>query len=741
VIDAAYRGAAGGPTVVTTRANPAAAAEAALDQDWREFGRRVRSLRAAPLLWGLPRDQLRFLAALMRPLLVEAGTVLYRRDDPATRFFLIQSGTVIRTAGESETLGPGDTFGDAVLWGGPSFRTTATAESRCALWVLDAVELGRAREQHRSLDHALRELRPGVDAPAEAAPAERGFRIELRGLSKCVRGGRQVLHDVGFTIEPGELVALAGASGAGKSTLLDAIAGVRPADEGTVLYNGVDYYRNLAAYRSSLGYVPQEDIIHRELSLASTLRYSADLRLPPDTPRAEIARAVADALDVLDLTERARVRVGALSGGQRKRASIAVELLTRPHVFFLDEPTSGLDPATGAELMRQLRRLADTGRTVVLTTHTPDDIAICDKVVFLARDGHLAFVGTPERAKQHFDVDAYEEVYERLSTEATPEQWSGRFAAADELAATDRRATDTRNAPPAARPSAGPLGQWWTLTRRNAEILVRNRLTLAIVLGSPLLVVAMLAVLFQPGAFDFAHPSPSATVMILFWVAFGGFFFGLTYGLLQICTELPIVRRERLVNLGIVPYVLSKVAVLLPLLLLVTVVMLGILRAADRLPAAGFGTYSSLTVTLLLDAAAALALGLLASAAVTDPTQATLALPMLCFPAVLFSGAILPVPLMPTVGKIISYPMSTRWAFEGLAHDVGLNRLFGEGGSKLGPPLLAQYGDSFSRAVWIDWAIMGGMGALLLAGACAVLARKCRTAGQSPLLRRQSISV
>jgi ABC-type multidrug transport system ATPase subunit len=724
----AYAGRGGG-TAVTISADRTAAREGELDQDWRELGRRVRLLRAAPLLWGVPRDQLRVLAALTRPLLVEAGTVLYREGDPATRFFVIESGTVTRVANRVETLGPGGTFGDAVLWAGSTFRTTATAKSRCALWVLDAVELGRARERHPSLDQALDELRPGVDAPAEVATAERGFRIELSGLSKRVRGGRKVLHDVGFTIGAGELLAIVGGSGAGKSTLLDAIAGVRAADEGSVLYDGVDYYRNLGAYRSSLGYVPQEDIIHRELSLASTLRYSAGLRLPPATPRAERERAVADSLDALDLSERAGVRVGSLSGGQRKRASIAVELLTRPHVFFLDEPTSGLDPATGAELMRQLRRLADSGRTVVLTTHTPDDIAICDKVVFLARDGHLAFVGTPQEAKRYFDVDDYEEVYERLAMEATPEQWGRRFAAVSEPAAADSRAAERASTPPAARPSAGPLHQWWTLTRRNAEILVRNRLTLAIVLGSPLLVVAMLAVLFQPGAFDLANPSPSATVMILFWVAFGGFFFGLTYGLLQICTELPIVRRERLVNLRIVPYVLSKVAVLMPLLLLVIVVMLGILRAADRLPAVGFSTYGSLAITLVLAASAALALGLLASAAVTDPTQATLALPMLCFPAVLFAGAILPVPLMPSIGKILSYPMPTRWAFEGLAHDLGLNHLFGAGGSKLGPPLLAQYSDSFSHAVWIDWAIMAGMALLLLAGACAVLARKCRTAG------------
>jgi ABC-type multidrug transport system ATPase subunit len=714
---------------VTTSLDPVAAGGAAPDNDWREVGRRVRLLRAATLLRGLRRDELRVLAEVMRPLVVESGTVLYRQGERATRFFLIESGTVARTAAGTETLGPGDTFGDALLWRGPSFRTTATAESRCALWVLDAEELARVREEHRSLDQALQQLRPGADAPAEAAAAEQGVRIELRGLSKRVRGGRQVLHEVGFSIEPGELVAVVGGSGAGKSTLLDAIAGVRPADDGTVVYDGVDYYDNVAAYRSSLGYVPQEDIIHRELPLVSTLRYSAWLRLPSGTPRAEIERAVVEALEALDLSERTGTRVGSLSGGQRKRASIAVELLTRPRVFFLDEPTSGLDPATGAELMRQLRRLSNSGRTVVLTTHTPDDIGICDKVVFLARDGYLAFVGTPEQAKRYFDVDGFEEVYERLGVEATPEEWGRRFTATTEPAGSAVSSTDRAGAPPSARAGAGPVAQWRTLTRRNFEILVRNRLTLAIVLGSPVLVVAMLAVLFQPGAFDFANPSPSTTLMILFWVAFGGFFFGITYGLLQICTELPIVRRERFVNLGVVPYVLSKVTVLIPLLLLVVVLMIGVLRAADRLPAAGLGTYSSLTLTLLLDAAVGLALGLLGSAAVTDPTQATLVLPMLCFPAVLFSGAILAVPLMTGVADALSYPISTRWAFEALGRDFGLNHLFGQGGSKLGPPLLAQYGDSFSHAVWTDWAIMSGMIIVLLGATCAVLARKFRTAG------------
>jgi ABC-2 type transporter len=206
------------------------------------------------------------------------------------------------------------------------------------------------------------------------------------------------------------------------------------------------------------------------------------------------------------------------------------------------------------------------------------------------------------------------------------------------------------------------------------------------------MVIAMFAVLFKPGAFAFAHQSPTATVMIIFRVTFGGFFFGLTYGLLQICTELAVLRREHLVGLRLGPYLLSKVAVLLPFLLLVDVLMLGVLRALDRLPAASLGSYTAVGVAVALDAAAALALGLLTSAAVRNPSQATLALTMLCFPAVLFSGAILSVHVMAPAGKAIALAVPDRWAFESVVRSFHMRHLLEHGHSDLGPPLIAAYG-------------------------------------------------
>ncbi|WP_433357388.1 ATP-binding cassette domain-containing protein [Micromonospora saelicesensis] len=548
------------------------------------------------------------------------------------------------------------------------------------------------------------------------SPPRAGVGIAAQGLGQSVRSGRQTLTDISLSIAPGELVAIIGASGAGKTTLLEILAGVQRPAAGTVTYDGT-------AAAGTIGVVPQDDIIHRELPLARTLRYAARLRLPSTTGPAEISDRVAEVLAELRLTDRAATPVGLLSGGERKRASIAVELLTRPGVFFLDEPTSGLDPAIAVELLRVLRALADTGATVVLTTHQITDVDHCDRVVVLTRQGRLAFAGTPAAAREFFGLRSLVEVHLRLDEATQPAEWPDRFA---EQRAAEQPPRTTDDADVAATPPrrVGRLRQWAVLTARNTEIVARNRLTLAILLGSPLMVLGMFALLFRPGAFEPTRPSPTVTVMILFWIAFGGFFFGLTYGLLQICTELPILRRERLAGVRLVPYLLAKVAVLLPLLALVDLALLGVLRGMDRLPPVGGADFAALYATLLLSSAAALALGLLCSAAVSDAAQATLMLPMLCFPQVLFVGAILPVPSMAVGGQWLSYAMSNRWAFEGLGHTAGVERLWRDGGSPLGPPLLATYGDSFSRPVWVDWLVLGGFVLLFLGAAWAVLLRR-----------------
>ena len=556
----------------------------------------------------------------------------------------------------------------------------------------------------------------------DVAVDRRGIRIDVDQLSRQVRLRNRnqltLLDAVSFSVSAGELVAIVGPSGAGKTTLLEAVAGIAPATSGSVRFDGVDVYGNLSAFRSVLGYVPQDDIIHADLALERTLRYAARLRLPSSTTAAEVDGAVRDALDAVGLTDQAEVRVGSLSGGQRKRASIAVELLTDPHVFFLDEPTSGLDPITSSELIGRLRELANRSATVVFTTHSVDDLAACDRVVCVTRGGRLGFVGTVDEALELYGVSSVHELYRHLTDP------DGNHHAAVTAAAVP--APDVRHPTVNRRPVASGLTQWGVLTRRTLETLVRNRLTLAILVGSPAMVIGMFAILFQPGAFDFEDPSPSSMVMVGFWVVFAAFFFGLTYGLLQICTERAILRREYLVGLRLGAYVASKVTVLVPFVLLVIVGMLGVLRLLDRLPSRPLSTYASIAVGLALCSVAALGLGLLTSASVGNVPQATLALPMLCFPAVLFSGAILPVHLMAGTGAALSTVIPTRWAFEAIGADLGARHILAEGGSPLGPPLLESYGDAGTQPIGTYWLILAAFAVVFLVATWAVLVRTTR---------------
>ena len=553
------------------------------------------------------------------------------------------------------------------------------------------------------------------DGSPRADDGPTGAHVEVLDVTAHA-GDVELLHRICLSIRPGELVALVGGSGAGKTTLLETMAGLRRATSGTITYDG----RSALLPAGDIGYVPQDDIIHRALPLRRTLRYAARLRLPVATAREEVDRIVDETLRDLELADRGDVTVGDLSGGQRKRASIAVELLTRPRILFLDEPTSGLDPATSADVLRLLRRLADRGVTVVLTTHHPAEIDACDRVVFLAGQGPLAFAGTPDDARRYFEVTDLAHAYQHLAREDTPRQWAERFAG-DESAAFERPPADSPVPLIPSPPRAGPLRQGALLAQRSADILVRGRLTLAVLVGSPVLVISMMAVLFGRGGFERIGPGSVGPVQTVFWMAFAGFFFGLTYGLLQIVTELSVLRRERFAGMSVVAYLGSKFAVLLPLLAVVDLAMLAALRTLDRLPDADLHTYGLLYVTLLIESLCALALGLLTSAAVADAAQATLALPMLCFPQVLFAGAVVPVAEMAGAGQVISVAMANRWAFEALGGGLHLDALDARATA------IAAYSDAFAGSVLTACVVLALLGLLFTVAAAGMLAFRTHT--------------
>jgi ABC-type multidrug transport system ATPase subunit/alpha-tubulin suppressor-like RCC1 family protein/CRP-like cAMP-binding protein len=561
-----------------------------------------------------------------------------------------------------------------------------------------------------------------------------GIRLDAVGVTAELKDGKRLLDSIDFSILPGEFVAIVGGSGAGKTTLLQALSGVRPPTGGQVLYSGRDYYANIDWFRNQLGYVPQDDIIHTSLPLGLTLRYAAQLRLPADTSSEQLDQAMDTALDELNLADHVDTRVGDLSGGQRKRASIGVELLTQPRIFFLDEPTSGLDPYTDGQMMTLLRGLADKGSTVMLTTHATKNVMLCDKVVFLARGGQLAFVGTPHRALRYFEADSFDEIYRKLAEDAAPEEWSARFRASADFRQVS--ADQLRVAPAEAdgsRPSLGesqtPGGfkrfrhQFPILSRRSRDLYLKNPKSLPSLIMPPVLFTLLALTLFRPDAFG-AAPKSAAALQILFLIAFSAFIFGLLFGVQTIVSEFAIFQRERMVNLGIVPYVLSKLTFLAPLLTVMLIFMIAVLRLTGRLPDSGLDIYWQLALTIVLTGVVGLSLALLTSAIVSDPQQATDSLSVWIMPQVLFAGALLAVPAMNFVGRMISAICPVRWSFEALGTIVDLPLLFASDSTKIGPGLSIQYSTSFTRDPVENWIILGLFIVVPLILTCWVLQRK-----------------
>ena len=220
--------------------------------------------------------------------------------------------------------------------------------------------------------------------------------LEVRGVKYTVDNGKQLLDDISLIARPGTLTAIIGGSGAGKTTLARLIAGYARPTSGSVTFEGHDMHAEYASLRSRIGMVPQDDVVHRQLTVNQALGYAAELRLPPDTSKADRAQVVTQVLEELDLTKHADTRVDKLSGGQRKRASVALELLTGPSLLILDEPTSGLDPALDHQVMMMLRQLADAGRVVIVVTHMLSYLDICDQLLLVAPGGKTAFCGPPD---------------------------------------------------------------------------------------------------------------------------------------------------------------------------------------------------------------------------------------------------------------------------------------------------------------------------------------------------------
>ncbi|MGW2546083.1 ATP-binding cassette domain-containing protein, partial [Kitasatospora sp. NPDC001574] len=515
--------------------------------------------------------------------------------------------------------------------------------------------------------------------------------ISLNVQNLVVRVGadrRVLLDDVSFPLAEKALLAVAGPSGAGKSTLLNALTGLRPADEGTVLYDGRDLYRDYAELRRRIGLVPQDDILHTQLTVRRALSYAAELRFPGDTAKEEREARVSEVIHELGLDSRADLVISSLSGGQRKRVSVALELLTKPSLLFLDEPTSGLDPGMERSVMQMLRGLADDGRTVVVVTHSVLSLAVCDRLLVLAPGGRTAYYGPPDEALEFFGFTEWPEAFEAFENEDHA-AWQRRFresplyrryVSAEALPPARPVPQEPSGGQPGPEPPQGWFSQLGTLIRRYTSVLAADRLFLTVMIALPFLIGVMCR------AMAGTRLSPDNALNCLLTLCIGGLLTGSANAVREIVKERPIYQRERVVGLSRSAYLVSKVVVLGTITVgqaaVLTVVGLAGVDLTPTLPngvQVETGVLLPPLVELIIAVAllsfSAMMLGLLVSATVRKEEATMPLLVLLSVVQIVFSGAMLKLYAVPGLEQF-AWLVPSRWGLSAMARTVDLHAVF-----------------------------------------------------------------
>ncbi|MFI9271965.1 FHA domain-containing protein [Kitasatospora sp. NPDC052896] len=472
--------------------------------------------------------------------------------------------------------------------------------------------------------------------------------VEHKGAKKVL------LNDVSFGVPEKSLVAVIGPSGSGKSTLLRALTGYRPADRGEVLYDGRNLYKQFAELRQRIGLVPQSEILHKELTVRTGLKYAARLRFPGDTEPAERARRIDEVLYELRLDKRADNRITALSGGQQKRVSVALELLTKPSLIFLDEPTSGLDPGMDREVMQMLRGLADDGRTILVVTHSVAELALCDRLLVMAPGGSVAYFGPPDEALHFFGYETWADVFQAF--ENYPDHdWAGRYRSSVHYqqysADVDAVAVQQHQSAPIAQQQIHPPkpqsygSQLWTLIRRYCSVIASDKgfLALSVLLPAVLGVVSTVV----PATYGL-QPNPrgsnNAAGTIMLVLAIGACFSGAANSVRELIKERAIYERERATGLSRSAYLMSKIIVLGFFSILQGTIIAAVGFSTRKLPTEGLifknAPAVEMAIGIILLSFASMMFGLVISSLVKTAEKTMPLLVMFAIVQVVFTGCL-----------------------------------------------------------------------------------------------------
>ncbi|MGW4529442.1 ATP-binding cassette domain-containing protein [Nocardia sp. NPDC004340] len=541
-------------------------------------------------------------------------------------------------------------------------------EQRALLRERDIVTIG-------NVDFVVQE---GTLVHRQRPVAEQG--LHVHGVSFTVEGNKQLLVDVNMQAGRGSLTALIGPSGAGKSTLSKLIAGTTLPSAGVVTFEGRNLHAEYEALRSRIGMVPQDDVLHRQLTVKQALNFAAQLRLPPDTSKADRKQVIADVLKELSLTQHADTRVDRLSGGQRKRASVAMELLTGPSLLILDEPTSGLDPALDRQVMTMLRELADAGRTVIVVTHSVACLDMCDQVLLLAPGGKTAFCGHPGTVGHVMGTSDWAEIFGRV--DADPDLAFANFRSRQAFAEPPAPVKPVERAK---APKSSAVKQFSTLARRQSRLIFADRGYLAFLCVLPFVLGALSLVVKGSSGFksvgftqlpngDFVPASNGEAQQLLVVLILGACFMGATLTVRDLVGERPIYHRERAVGLRSGAYLMSKIVIFSLAALLQSAVMIGIVLAFKPAPGTGL-VLSSGTLELYLDVAltavSCVVLGLVLSSLAKSNEQVMPLLVVVIMAQLVLSSGMISVAGQ-TVLEQLSWLFPSRWGYGAGASTINL---------------------------------------------------------------------
>ncbi|MBB4893094.1 ABC-type multidrug transport system ATPase subunit [Streptomyces olivoverticillatus] len=510
--------------------------------------------------------------------------------------------------------------------------------------------------------------------------------FSARHLTVTVDGGKQILKDVSFGVPEKSLIAVIGPSGSGKSTLLKALTGYRPANQGDVLYDNRNLYKQFAELRQRIGLVPQDDILHKELTVRKALRYAAKLRFPGDTAVSEREARIEEVLRELKLDIHKDKKVTALSGGQRKRVSVALELLTKPSLIFLDEPTSGLDPGMDRDVMQLLRGLADDGRTVLVVTHSVAELALCDKLLVMAPGGSVAYFGPPEEALNFFGYETWADVFSAFENYRDYD-WAGRWKGSQhyQMYAADIDAVAPQSVhvqpqmvhPPKAQSWGSQL---WTLVRRYCSVIASDRGFIALMLLLPAVLGGVSCVI--PSDYGLAPPAPhhfnqdAGTIMLILSV--GACFAGAANSVRELIKERVIYERERAVGLSRSAYLMSKVIVLGVITAVQGVLITAIGFSVRKLPEHGVVIKNlpaaELCLVIIALGFTSMMIGLVISSLVKTAEKTMPLLVMFAIVQVVFTGIMFKIYDSPGVEQV-AWLMPSRWAIGAAGASLNLSHI------------------------------------------------------------------